>query len=82
MKLLQIESDKCRHTLVDEAAQSTVPTVSKQNLMHNEPDTSNQWQNSQKQNLTKGRLQKKITGLFGNFSQHRGGGVSSIPKLL
>ena len=27
------------------------------------------------------RSQKKITGLFGNFS-HRGGGSSQFPKLL
>ena len=32
--------------------------------------------------VAKGRPQKKNTELFGNFSQHRGGGVSSIPKLL
>ena len=30
----------------------------------------------------KGRPQEKNTELFGNFSQHRGGGVSSFPKLL
>ena len=29
-----------------------------------------------------GKPSEKNTGLFGNFSQHRGEGVSSIPKLL
>ena len=27
------------------------------------------------------RVQKKNTGLFGNFSQHGGGGSSQFPKL-
>ena len=30
----------------------------------------------------KGSTQKKNTGLFGNFSQHGGGGASQFPKLL
>ena len=37
------------------------------------------WENAWK---NKGPTQKKITGLFGNFSQHGGGGSSQFPKLL
>ena len=35
----------------------------------------------EKKNIIRGAV-KKISGLFGNFSQHGGGEVSPIPKLL
>ena len=37
---------------------------------------------TEKTRETKGSTQKKNTGLYGNFSQHRGGGIYSFPKLL
>ena len=59
--------------------ESPPPTVTVLRYFHHpSPKT---WFPTPKLAETKERT-KKNTGLFGNFSQHRGGGVSSFPKLL